>query len=65
LTGTLVPSSEQLVRTRRICELVHPRSRPLRPVAIEIRDWIIEQMRNDVFAIDRLYPRLGLTRACY
>ena len=41
---------------------MHPRSRPLRPVAIEIRDWIIEQMRNDVLAIDRLYPRLGLQR---
>jgi DNA-binding transcriptional LysR family regulator len=65
LTGALVPASERIVSTRRICELVNPRSRPLRPVAIEIRDWIIEQMRNDVLAIDRLYPRLGLTTACY
>jgi DNA-binding transcriptional LysR family regulator len=65
LTGALVPSSERIVSTRRICELVNPRSRALRPVAIEIRNWIIEQMRNDVLAIDRLYPRLGLTAACY
>jgi len=65
LTGTLVPASERIVRTRRICELVNPRNRPLRPVAVEIRDWIIEQMRNDASAIDRIYPRLGLMAACY
>jgi DNA-binding transcriptional LysR family regulator len=65
LTGALVPASEALSTTRRICELMHPRNRPIRPVAIEIRDWIIEQMRNDIAAIDRLYPRLGLRAACY
>jgi len=48
-----------------ICEFVSPRNRPLRPVAVEIRDWIIEQMRNDASAIDRIYPRLGLMAACY
>jgi DNA-binding transcriptional LysR family regulator len=65
LTGALVPASERIVRTRRICELVSPRNRNPRPVAIEIRDWIIEQMRNDVTAIDRLYPRLGLLSVSY
>src|SRR5882757_4693537 len=65
LTGALVPAFERIVRTRRICELVSPRNRPLRPVAVEIRDWIIEQMRNDASAIDRIYPRLGLMAACY
>ena len=65
LTGALVPASERIVSTRRICELVSPRNRPLRPVAVEIRDWIIEQMRNDASAIDRIYPRLGLMAACY
>jgi DNA-binding transcriptional LysR family regulator len=65
LTGALVPASERIVSTRRICELVSPRNRPLRPVAVEIRDWIIEQMRNDTSAIDRVYPRLGLMAACY
>jgi DNA-binding transcriptional LysR family regulator len=65
LTGALVPASQTLSTTRRICELIHPRNRPIRPVAIEIRDWIIEQMRNDISAIDRLYPRLGLMAACY
>jgi DNA-binding transcriptional LysR family regulator len=65
LTGGLVPASESLVGTRRVCELVNPRHRPIRPVAVEIRDWIIEQMRNDISAIDRHYPRLRLMAACY
>ncbi|HEV7409534.1 MAG TPA: LysR family transcriptional regulator [Bradyrhizobium sp.] len=65
LTGALVPASASLVSTRRVCEFVGPRSRPIRPVAVEIRDWIIAQMRNDMLAIDRLYPRLGLLAACY
>jgi DNA-binding transcriptional LysR family regulator len=65
LAGTLVPASECVVSTRRICELVSPRNRPLRPVAVEIRDWIIEQMQSDVSAIDRLYPGLKLMAACY
>jgi DNA-binding transcriptional LysR family regulator len=65
LTGALVPASERLSTTRRICELIHPRNRPIRPIAVEIRDWIIDQMRNDILAIDRLHPRLGLMAACY
>jgi DNA-binding transcriptional LysR family regulator len=65
LTGALVPSSQRLVSTTRVCEFVSPRNRPIRPIAIEIRNWIIEQMRNDMSAIDRLYPRLGLLTACY
>ncbi len=65
LTGALVPTSERIVRTRRVCEFIHPRNRTPRPVAVEIRDWIIEQMRNDMSAIDRVYPSLGLMAACY
>jgi DNA-binding transcriptional LysR family regulator len=65
LTGALVPATERIVRTRRVCEFIHPPSRTLRPVAVEIRDWIIEQMRTDMAAIDRLYPRLGIMTACY
>lgn len=65
LTGALVPASENLVSTRRVCELVNPHNRPIRPVAAEIRHWIIEQMRNDISAIDQLYPRLGLMAASY
>jgi DNA-binding transcriptional LysR family regulator len=65
LTGALVPVSAKLVKTRRVCEFVNPRNRPLRPVAVEIRDWIIGEMRHDIAAIDKLYPRLGLMAASY
>jgi DNA-binding transcriptional LysR family regulator len=65
LTGALVPASEALSTTRRICEFLPPRNRPVRPVAAEITNWIIAQMRDEVMAIDRLYPRLGLIAACY
>jgi DNA-binding transcriptional LysR family regulator len=65
LTGTLVPAANAISTTRRICEFLPPRNRPMRPVAVEIRDWIVAQMKNEVGAIDRLYPRLGLMAACY
>jgi DNA-binding transcriptional LysR family regulator len=65
LTGALVPASAKLVKTRRVCEFVNPRNRPIRPVAVEIRDWIIGEMRHDIAAIDKLYPRLGLMAASY
>lgn len=65
LTGALVPASDALTTTRRICEFLPPRNRPMRPVAAEIRDWIIEQMQSELTAIDRLHPKLGLISACY
>ena len=65
LTGALVPAAETLTTTRRICELVPPRNRPIRPVASDIRDWIIEQLRNDISALDRLHPHLGLMATSY
>ena len=37
----------------------------MRPIAAEIRDWIIAQMQNEIAAIDRLYPNLALMAACY
>ncbi|TPQ34055.1 LysR family transcriptional regulator [Bradyrhizobium guangdongense] len=65
LTGALVPASDVLTTTRRICEFLPPRNRPMRPIAAEIRDWIIEQMHGEIAQIDRLYPRLELMDACY
>jgi DNA-binding transcriptional LysR family regulator len=65
LTGALVPASDALTTTGRICEFLSPRNRPMRPVAAEIRDWIIEQMRAEIAKIDRLHPRLGLMAASY
>jgi hypothetical protein len=37
----------------------------MRPVAAEIRDWIVEQMRHEIEAIEARYPALGLVAACY
>ena len=65
LTGALVPASETLTTTQRICEFLPPRNRPMRPIAAEIRDWILAQMRSEIAAIDRLYPKLGAMAACY
>ena len=65
LTGALVPASDALSTTRRVCEFLPPRNRSMRPLASEIKDWIVEQMRNEVSATDRLYPHLGLMTACY
>src|SRR5947209_1646867 len=59
LTGALVPASDTLTTTRRICEFLPPRNRPMRPIATEIRDWILAQMRSEIAAIDKLHPKLG------
>jgi hypothetical protein len=32
----------------------------VRPIVESVRDWIIEEMREDMLRIDALYPRLGL-----
>ena len=65
LTGALAPASDTLSTTRRICEFLPPRNGSMRPVAGEIRDWITEQMKNEVAAIDRLFPHLSLMTTCY
>ena len=65
LTGALVPASEILTTTGRLCKLVCPRNRPVRPIVTEIQDWILGQIRGDLEAVDRLYPKLGLLTASY
>jgi DNA-binding transcriptional LysR family regulator len=65
LTGALVPASDALTTTRRICEFLPSRNRPIRPIAAEIGEWITAQMRSEIAAIDRLYPKLGAMAACY
>ena len=65
LARTLVPASEMLTQTSRRCVLIGPGNRPMRPIVRDIRDWIVAQLRADVEAIDRLYPRLGLLAAAY
>ncbi|MFY1664242.1 LysR family transcriptional regulator [Pseudomonas sp. Pseu.R1] len=58
--GELVPASEGIRVMSRRCCLVVPSNRPVRPVVEQVRDWIIEEMRADLRAIDALYPHLGL-----
>ena len=65
ITGALVPASQKLTRTSRRCVLISPRHLPTRPIIKEIRDWIIAQLRSDIEAIDRIYPRLGILAAGY
>lgn len=62
LEGALLPAEEELIVTNRRCCLVWPENRPLRPVAADVRDWIIEETRADVRAVDRNYPKLGVRR---
>jgi DNA-binding transcriptional LysR family regulator len=65
LTGALVPAADTLLTSRRIRELHSPRNRPVKPVGMEIRAWIIDHMRADIEAVDKLYPHLGVLAACY
>jgi len=58
--GELVPATDAIRVMSRRCCLVVPGNRPVRPVVEQVRDWIIEEMRADLLAIDALYPHLGL-----
>ena len=61
-TGALVPGVQEAAVTERVCRLLQPANRPPRPAAVEVRDWIAEEMRLDVIAIDRMYPALQLAK---
>lgn len=56
--GTLVPASDDRIATGRHFSLIAPAGRPLRPIARDIRDWMIEAMREDLAT---LAPMLGGT----
>ena len=58
--GELVPATDAVRVASRRCCLVVPGNRPVRPVVESVRDWIIEEMREDLLKIDALYPHLGL-----
>ena len=60
--GALVPAEEQLVMTKRVCYLVTPPNRPVRPIVTQIREWILKEMRDDMEKIDRAYPALGVEK---
>lgn len=61
-TGALVPATIKptAIATERLCHLIHSRKKPLSPAAAEVRDWIIEETRNDVTKVARHYPELEL-----
>lgn len=63
-TGSLVPAASDVIVTGRLCHLVNSRDRPVRSATADIRDWIIEETRADVAAIDRMYPALQLAAKC-
>ena len=60
--GALVPAVDEVRATDRDCLLVHPGDKPLRAVVAQLRDWIVEEMKSDVAAVDSLYPSLQLRR---
>lgn len=65
VSGALVPASQGLTQGERACVLLTPRNRAARPIVREIRDWIVDELRGEIEAIDRLYPDLALMRAGY
>jgi LysR family glycine cleavage system transcriptional activator len=48
LDGTLVPASPLRVRTGKHFHLLAARGKPLRDVVVAIRDWLLDQMRQDM-----------------
>ena len=58
---TLVPASNQIMKTERQCHLVRLREKPTRPVVMQVRDWLIAELNDDVRAVDALYPELDLS----
>lgn len=62
--GAVVPAADEPIVTGRKCHMVYVRDRPLRPVAAQLCDWIIEETRQDIAEIDRMYPSLRLGALC-
>jgi LysR family transcriptional regulator, glycine cleavage system transcriptional activator len=60
-TGALVPASNHIMRTGRLCHLVRLREKPTRPVVMDIRDWMIRELNDDLEAVANLYPDLNLS----
>lgn len=65
IAGALVPAVGHPTQGPRVCELIPPRNRPLRPVAEAIRAWIVAELRADMEALEERHPRLGLVAAAY
>ncbi|AUT73896.1 MULTISPECIES: LysR family transcriptional regulator [Paraburkholderia] len=61
--GALLPAEQEVIVTNRRCCLVRPANKPLRPIVDDVRDWLIEETRNDMRIIEKKYPGLGLRDA--
>ncbi len=58
--GTLVPASPVRVRTGKHFHLLASRAKPLRDVVVAIRDWLLDQMRQDMERVGPLIePPVG------
>lgn len=60
LQGALRPIDEEIVSTARLCCLVWPEHRPLRPVVAEVRDWIVAEIREDMRRVGARFPQLPI-----
>jgi DNA-binding transcriptional LysR family regulator len=60
--GAMVPAVDEVSATDRDCLLVRAGDRPLRAIVAQLRDWIVEEMKSDVEAVDSLHPSLQLRR---
>lgn len=58
--GQLVPAVEGLMVTERHCQLLLPKNRPVRPIALAVRDWLIEEIRAEMHLVTERYPALAL-----
>ena len=61
-TGALVPGEQEAIVTERACRLLPPVNRPPRSTVLELGEWIVEEMKSEVMAIDRMYPALQLAK---
>jgi DNA-binding transcriptional LysR family regulator len=62
--GALIPAEQEVILTGRVCHLVHSAARPIRSAVSDVRDWIVEETRSDLAAVDALYPALELSKHC-
>lgn len=58
--GSLVPVRQALTRPERECWILHPADRVVRPVVVEVRDWLVGELADDLAALRGAYPDLGL-----
>lgn len=54
LKGTLVPASDLMISTGQNHSLIAPRSRPLRPVVVDIIEWLSTQMREEIKSLSAI-----------